>query len=61
MARAFQIPAIQVKHHSEMDGAIDTILSTEGPLLVHVIVHPDDMVWPIVPPGCANQEMLEAP
>ena len=61
LARAFQVPAIQVQHPDEVSSAIDTILSTAGPLLVHVIVHPDDMVWPIVPPGCANQEMLEAP
>jgi acetolactate synthase-1/2/3 large subunit len=60
LARAFQIPAIQINRQDEVSDALDTILKTEGPLLIHVVVHPDNMVWPIVPPGCANQEMLEA-
>ena len=44
-----------------MAATIDAIVHTKGPLLVHVLVHPEGMVWPIVPPGCANEEMLEAP
>ena len=61
LAKAFQIPAIQLQHSKDMAATIDAIVHTKGPLLVHVLVHPEGMVWPIVPPGCANEEMLEAP
>jgi acetolactate synthase I/II/III large subunit len=61
LARAFQVPAIQVRSEEEVPKAIQAILSTKGALLVHVVVHPENMVWPIVPPGCANQEAMEAP
>ena len=61
LAKAFQIPAIQLQYSKDMAATIDAIVHTKGPLLVHVLVHPEGMVWPIVPPGCANEEMLEAP
>lgn len=61
LGRAFQIPSIQLKNASDMSSVIDAIIQTKGPLLVHIVVHPESMVWPIVPPGCANEEMLEAP
>ena len=59
--RHFKIPAIQLQYSKDMAATIDAIVHTKGPLLVHVLVHPEGMVWPIVPPGCANEGMLEAP
>jgi acetolactate synthase-1/2/3 large subunit len=61
LSRAFQIPSIQLQYSKDLSSTIDAIIHTTGPLLVHVLVHPESMVWPIVPPGCANEEMLEAP
>jgi acetolactate synthase I/II/III large subunit len=60
VARAFGIPAIKVTNGDEVSGAIDQILNTEGPLLVHVLIDPKENVWPLVPPGKSNSQMMEA-
>jgi acetolactate synthase-1/2/3 large subunit len=60
VAQAFGIPAIKVTHADEVSSAIDQILQTEGPLLVHVLIDPKENVWPLVPPGKSNSQMMEA-
>jgi acetolactate synthase-1/2/3 large subunit len=60
VAQAFGIPAIKVTHADEVTDAIDQILNTEGPLLVHVLIDPKENVWPLVPPGKSNSQMMEA-
>jgi len=59
VARAMGIPAIRVEESSEVQPAIDRILSEPGSLLVHVIIHSEANVWPIVGPGKSNSEMME--
>ena len=59
VARAMGIPAIRVEESSEVQSAIDRILSEPGSLLVHVIIHSEANVWPIVGPGKSNSEMME--
>jgi acetolactate synthase-1/2/3 large subunit len=60
VANAFGIPAIKVTTKEEVSAAIDRILTDEGPLLVHVLIDPRHNVWPLVPPGKANSQMMEA-
>jgi acetolactate synthase-1/2/3 large subunit len=60
LAEAFDIPGMEVRAASEIDGAIDRLLNEEGPLLVHVHIDPKDNVWPLVPPGKSNSQMMEA-
>lgn len=60
VAAAFGIDSFQVSHASEMDEAIAKIFSHPGPLLVHVPIDPRENVWPLVPPGKANNHMMEA-
>ena len=59
LAQAFGIEAFRVDHPSEVPGAIERIHKTKGPLLVHVVLDNTTQVWPLVPPGKANHEMLE--
>jgi acetolactate synthase-1/2/3 large subunit len=59
VARAMGIPAIRVEESSEVQSAIDRMLSEPGSLLVHVIIHSEANVWPIVGPGKSNSEMME--
>lgn len=59
LAKAFGIPAITVKDRADVAGAIEKIQSEPGPMLVHVMIDPRQNVWPLVPPGRANSEMLE--
>jgi acetolactate synthase I/II/III large subunit len=60
VAEAFGIPSIRVSTAAEARLAIHLVHTEPGPLLVHVVLNPAAMVWPIVPPGCSNAEMMEA-
>ena len=35
------------------------LLAADGPCLMHVIIDPKDNVWPLVPPGKSNADMME--
>jgi acetolactate synthase-1/2/3 large subunit len=58
VARSFGIPALRLDGRKDMDTAIDALLETDGPLLVHVCIDPQANVWPLVPPGRTNGEMI---
>ncbi|MEM1381321.1 MAG: acetolactate synthase 2 catalytic subunit [Pseudomonadota bacterium] len=60
VARAFRIPAMTLRASSEMETAIDTFLSAPGAMLLHVVIDPAENVWPLVPPGATNAEMMDA-
>jgi acetolactate synthase-1/2/3 large subunit len=59
VARAFGIPAMRLAHADESAAVIDAIHHTDGPLLVHALIDPAMNVWPLVPPGHSNADMLE--
>jgi len=58
VAKAFGIEAFRVTRRDEQDGAIARLLAAEGPCLAHVVIDPKENVWPLVPPGKANHEMI---
>ncbi len=60
LAQAFGIPGRQIRHKSEIASALQQMLSAEGPYFLHVSIDAMENVWPLVPPGKANQEMMEA-
>jgi acetolactate synthase-1/2/3 large subunit len=59
VAHAFGIEAFTIDHRSEVDGAIQRLLETPGPILCHVRINPRENVWPLVPPNSSNVQMLE--
>ena len=59
VAEAFGIPAFRIDSREQVSAGIDRLLAAEGPILAHVIIDPNDNVWPLVPPGKNNAEMLE--
>jgi len=59
LARAFGIEAFTVTQRSEVSPGIDKLLATKGPVLMHVKIDPQENVWPLVPPGKSNSEMME--
>ena len=59
VAKAFQIDAFTVNTEDEMDAGIDRLLNTDGPVLMHVKIDPNENVWPLVPPGRSNADMME--
>lgn len=60
VAEAFGIPTVRVERRDQVDDAIRRVFESDGPLFVHVLIDPRENVWPLVPPGRSNQEMMEA-
>ncbi len=59
VAKAFQIDAFTVRERSEVDAGIDRLLAATGPTLMHVKIDTYENVWPLVPPGRSNADMME--
>ena len=59
VANAFGIEAFSIERREEVDGAIDRLIEARGPILAHVRIDPEENVWPLVPPGASNAEMME--
>ncbi|MEW4448854.1 acetolactate synthase 2 catalytic subunit [Qipengyuania sp. JC766] len=59
VAHAFGIEAFAIETRDEVDGAIERLINARGPILAHVRIDPEENVWPLVPPGASNSEMME--
>ncbi len=59
VARSFGIEAFTVSRRDQTTAAIERLLNTPGPVLAHVHINPRENVWPLVPPGKSNAEMME--
>ncbi len=59
VAQAFNLDAFRITHRHEVDAALDRLLAAERPTLLHVLIDPRENVWPLVPPGASNAEMME--
>ncbi|EBQ6580033.1 biosynthetic-type acetolactate synthase large subunit [Salmonella enterica] len=59
LASAFGIPGQHITRKDQVEAALDTMLASEGPYLLHVSIDELENVWPLVPPGASNSEMLE--
>ncbi|PHR92293.1 MAG: acetolactate synthase 2 catalytic subunit [Robiginitomaculum sp.] len=59
VARAFQIDAFTVTKRAEVDAGIEKLLAAKGPILMHVKIDQAENVWPLVPPGRSNADMME--
>lgn len=59
VAHAFGLEAFAVRHRSEVTPGLERLLATPGPVLMHVLINKKTNVWPLVPPGKSNADMLE--
>lgn len=59
LASAFDIPGKTISCASEVEGALDEMLSSKGPYFLHVAIDDAFNVWPLVPPGASNSDMLD--
>lgn len=60
VARAFGVEAFTLDQREHAPAAIERLLNTNGPILCHVRIDPRENVWPLVPPGKSNADMMEA-
>ena len=58
LAAAFAIPGHTITRKDEVASALEAMFSWPGPYLLHVRIDEKDNVWPLVPPGAANEDML---
>ena len=61
VARGFGIPAVDLDREADPAGALDKALAHPGPVLVRATVEPGENVYPMVPPGAANADMITQP
>ncbi|MFS2060331.1 acetolactate synthase 2 catalytic subunit [Kosakonia cowanii] len=59
LANAFGIPGQHITRKDQVEAALDAMLSSDGPYLLHVSIDELENVWPLVPPGASNSQMLE--
>ena len=58
VAKGFGIPAERVAVDEDPAEAIARMSAAAGPYMVEAMVDQDNYVYPIIPPGCSNMEMI---
>ncbi|WP_106380042.1 acetolactate synthase 2 catalytic subunit [Cronobacter sakazakii] len=59
LASAFGIAGQRITRKDRVAAALETMFNSEGPYLLHVSIDEAENVWPLVPPGASNSQMLE--
>ena len=59
LARAFGIMAFTITRRDEVPAALTRLLAEKGPILLHVKIDSKENVWPLVPPGKSNSDMMD--
>ncbi|MDU8925058.1 acetolactate synthase 2 catalytic subunit [Pasteurellaceae bacterium LIM206] len=59
LASAFGIRGERIERGGEVNSALDRLLASRESYLLHVCIHEDENVWPLVPPGACNADMIE--
>lgn len=58
IAEAYGIPAQRVTRRFELQDAVDTLLKTDGPCFLEVIVGKEDNVFPMIPGGASLDDLI---
>jgi acetolactate synthase-1/2/3 large subunit len=58
IARGFGMPAYDLAATSDPSSTLACALSTRGPCLIHAPIDAQEKVYPMVPPGAANKDMI---
>lgn len=59
LAKAFDIQGERIERGADVEAALERLLNAKGAYLLHVCIHEEENVWPLVPPGATNSDMLE--
>ncbi len=59
LAKAFDIPGKTITTKEEVVPALQEMLASKTSYLLHVLIDEEENVWPLVPPGASNSDMLE--
>jgi acetolactate synthase-1/2/3 large subunit len=58
LAAVFGIAGQTITRADEVDDAVTKLVASEGPYILHACIDDKENVWPLVPPGAANDQML---
>ncbi|MEO3991355.1 acetolactate synthase large subunit [Pseudocitrobacter cyperus] len=58
IAAGFGLETCDLNHETDPQAALQAIINRPGPALIHVRIDPQEKVYPMVPPGAANTEMV---
>ncbi len=59
IAKACGVPGRVVDRLEDLDSALDELLASDGPMLLHAACYPHENVWPMIPAGAALDELIE--
>ncbi|WP_371878057.1 acetolactate synthase 2 catalytic subunit [Ferrimonas sp. SCSIO 43195] len=59
LAAAFDIPGSHIWRQDQVEEGLNQLLNSDGPFLLHVSISEKENVWPLVPPGASNSDMME--
>ena len=59
LANSFGIPAERIESADDVHAALNRLLNSKTAYLLQVCIPPDECVWPLVPPGACNADMVE--
>ena len=59
IATGFGMPAYDLAVADDLLGTLEEAISRPGPCLIHAPIDVSEFVFPMVPPGAANRDMLE--
>jgi acetolactate synthase-1/2/3 large subunit len=59
LAEVFQIQGQSINRLEEVSPALEELLNAKQAYLLHVRIEPEANVWPLVPPGAANDDLME--
>lgn len=60
LADAYGWQAMRIEHPDQVDEALDTMLASDGPFLLDVIIPTEQTVYPMVAPGAALDDIIGA-
>ena len=60
LADAYGWQAMRIEHPDQVDEALDTMLTSDGPFLLNVIIPTEQTVYPMVAPGAALDDIIGA-
>ncbi len=58
LAAVFGIPGETITRADQVDSAVEKMVASNGPYILHACIDDKENVWPLVPPGAANDQML---
>ena len=58
LCEAYGVTGITVRKDSEIRAAVEQARNTPGPVVIDFVIEPEANVYPIVPPGASNSEMM---